>query len=244
MSNIKKNPKFQLENYSKLFFQIGLVLSLFIIYFLMEYKTFDSDSSSNLVVVNISEELKEDIPIVMSQELPPPPKSAPVILEKIKIVEDDVKITESIIESTETDETKAVVISTKEIVEVRESEEIIEDIPFVLIEDVPVFPGCKGNNAALKKCFSDKITEFFGKNFDASLTQELGLSPWKKRIYVIFKINNKGKIGTINARVPHPLLEKEVVRTIGSLTEMKPGKQRGIPVTVTYSLPITIMVEE
>lgn len=177
MSNVKKNPKFQLENYSKLFFQIGLVLSLFIIYFLMEYKTFDSDSSSNLVVVNISEELKEDIPIVMSQELPPPPKSAPVILEKIKIVENDVKITESIIESTETDETKAVVISTKEIVEVRESEEIIEDIPFVLIEDVPVFPGCKGNNAALKKCFSDKITEFFGKNFDASLTQELGLSP-------------------------------------------------------------------
>jgi len=244
MLNIKKNPKLQLENYSKIFFQIGLALVLFIIYISVEYKSFDTDVSSNLGAVTMTEELKEDIPIVMSQELPPPPQSAPVLMEQIKVVEDDVKIEESIIESTETDETKAVVVSNKEIVEVREVEEIVEDIPFVLIEDVPVFPGCKGNNAALKKCFSDKVTEFFGKNFNPSLTQELGLSPGKKKIYVVFKINNKGKIATINARATHPLLEKEVVRIIGSLPDMKPGRQRGMPVTVTYSLPITIMVEE
>lgn len=244
MINIKKNPKVQLENYSKIFFQIGLVLALFITYFMIEYKSFESDNGSNLGVVSMTEELKEDIPIVMRQELPPPPKTAPAFVEQIKVVEDDLKIDESIIESTETDETSAVVISNTEIVEVSEAEEIVEDIPFVLIEDVPVFPGCKGNNAELKKCFSDKITEFFGRKFDPGLTQELGLLPGKKKIYVVFKINNKGNIGNINARAPHPVLQKEVIKIINALPQMKPGRQRGMPVTVTYSLPITIMVEE
>ena len=244
MIDIKKNPKAVIENYSKIFFQIGLVLTLVIINFMMEYKTYDVDNSNGLGVVNMTEEIKEDIPIIIQQVLPPLPPTAPVIMEQIKVVEDDIKIEESIIESTETDEKTAVFKSNTEIVEVREKEEIVEDIPFVLIEDVPVFPGCKGNNAELKKCFSNKIAAFFGKNFDPALTRELGLSPGKKKIYVVFKINNKGKIGTVNARAPHPLLEKEVTRIISSLPEMKPGRQRGMPVTVTYSLPITIMVEE
>ena len=244
MIDIKKNPKAVIENYSKIFFQIGLVLTLVIINFMMEYKTYDVDNSNGLGVVNMTEEIKEDIPIIIQQVLPPLPQTAPVIMEQIKVVEDDIKIEESIIESTETDEKTAVFKSNTEIVEVREKEEIVEDIPFVLIEDVPVFPGCKGNNAELKKCFSNKIAAFFEKNFDPALTQELGLSPGKKKIYVVFKINNKGKIGTVNARAPHPLLEKEVTRIISSLPEMKPGRQRGMPVTVTYSLPITIMVEE
>lgn len=244
MINIKKNPKFSLENYSRIFFQIGLVLALYITYFMIEYKTYETDNSSSLGVVSMTEELKEEIPIVMRQELPPPPKTTPAFVEQIKVVEDDLKIEESIIESTETDETTAIVVSNTEIVEVVEAEEIIEDIPFVLIENVPVFPGCTGNNAELKKCFSDKVTEFFGKKFDPNLTQELGLAPGKKKIYVVFKINNKGKIANINARAPHPILQKEVVKIIGSLPDMKPGRQRGMPVTVSYSLPITIMVEE
>ena len=219
-------------------------MTLVIINFMMEYKTYDVDNSNGLGVVNMTEEIKEDIPIIIQQVLPPLPPTAPVIMEQIKVVEDDIKIEESIIESTETDEKTAVFKSNTEIVEVREKEEIVEDIPFVLIEDVPVFPGCKGNNAELKKCFSNKIAAFFEKNFDPALTQELGLSPGKKRIYVVFKINTKGKIGTVNVRAPHPLLEKEVTRIISSLPEMKPGRQRGMPVTVTYSLPITIMVEE
>ncbi|WP_231749595.1 energy transducer TonB [Polaribacter sp. BAL334] len=244
MIDVKKKPRVVIENYSKIFFLIGLVLALAIINFMMEFKSYDLDNTNGLGMVNMTEEMKEEIPIVLQQELPPPPPTAPVIMEQIKVVEDDLKIEESIIESTETDEKTAVFKSNTEIVEVRETEEIIEDIPFVLIEDVPVFPGCKGNNAELKKCFSDKVTAFFGKNFDPALTQELGLSPGKKKIYVVFKINNKGKIGTVNARAPHPLLEKEVVRIITSLPEMKPGRQRGMPVTVTYSLPISIMVEE
>ena len=61
MIDIKKNPRAVIENYSKIFFQIGLVLTLVIINFMMEYKTYDSDSSSRLGIVTMKEEMKEEM---------------------------------------------------------------------------------------------------------------------------------------------------------------------------------------
>ena len=121
-------------------------------------------------------------------------------------------------------------------------EEVVEDIPFILIENVPVYPGCKGNNKDLKDCFTKKVTEFFGKRFDINLASELGLEPGKKKLFVIFTINKLGNIVNVRARGPHPRLEKEVVEIINALPTMTPGKQRGTPVGVSYSIPITFEV--
>lgn len=243
--DIKKHPKQQLDNYSKLFMQIGLVLALYITYIFIEHKTYEKDSISNLGVVTMVEEMKEDIPIVKIQKVEPPKQNTPPpTIEKIKVVEDDLQIEESIIETTETDESDAIVINTEDIEEVEEVEEIIEDIPFVLIENVPVFPGCKGNNEELKKCFTKKVTEYFGKKFNVGLATELGLSYGKKRLFVVFTINNKGNVINVKTRGPHPVLEKEVTKVISSLPKMTPGKQRGTPVGVSYSIPITFEVRE
>ena len=238
---IKKNPKASLDNFSKIFFQIGLVFTLFIIHLLLEHKTYEKNYG-DLGQVVMHEEMNEDIPIVEIQKVTPPPKNIPKTVEVIKIVEDDLKVEETIIESTETDEGDAIVINTEDIEEVEEVEEVIEDIPFMLIEDVPVFPGCKGNNTQLKKCFTKKVTQHFGKKFDISLANELGLSIGKKRLFVLFTIDNHGKIINVKARGPHPVLEKEVAQIIKSLPKMTPGKQRGVPVRVSYSIPITFEV--
>ncbi|ARV06935.1 energy transducer TonB [Polaribacter sp. SA4-10] len=238
----KKNPKQQLENYSKIFLQIGLALTLFVVYTLMEHKTYDRSDLKSLGQANMEDEMKEDIPIVLIQEVTPPPKDVPVLVEKIKIVEDEMKIEETIIESTETDEGEAIVINTDDIIEVEEEEELLEDIPFVLIENVPVYPGCKGNNTELKRCFTQKITAFFGKKFNTSLATELGLVPGKKKLFVMFKIDRTGKVSNVMARGPHPRLEKEVITVLTSLPRMTPGKQRGSPVGVSYSIPITFEV--
>ena len=240
---IKKYPKQQLENYSKIFTQIGLVLTLFIMYALIEHKTYEKSDVGSLGHANMIDDMKEDIPIIEMQELKPPPqKTPPPIVEKIKVVEDDIKVEETVIESTETDETEGVIVDTNDIIEVEEAEEVVEDIPFILIENVPVFPGCKGNNKQLKDCFTKNVTKHFGKNFDVNLANELGLHAGKKRMFVIFRIDKKGKVTDVRARGPHPRLEKEVVEIISSLPKMTPGKQRGIPVGVSYSIPVTFEV--
>jgi len=242
---VKKNPKQQLENYSKIFLQIGLVLSLFIIYALIQHKTYEKNDLKSLGQATMIDEAKEDIPIIAIQEIKPPAqKTPPPVVEQIKVVEDEKEIEETVIESTETDETESVIVDTDDIEEVEEAEEVVEDIPFILIEKVPIFPGCKGNNTELKACFTKKVTQFFGKRFDTSLSTELGLNPGKKKLFVIFRIDKSGKVTDVNARGPHPRLEKEVVKIISSLPKMTPGKQRGAPVGVSYGIPITFEVRE
>lgn len=248
---IKKYPKLQLENYSKIFMQIGLVLTLYVTYIFMEYKTYEKIVTTNTVVkTSMIAEMTQDIPIMPMQKIKPTQTGAPPPppLENFQVVKDNVRIIETIFNSTETDENEVVtnaLITTGDVgnvVEIAEGEEIIEDIPFILIEDVPVYPGCKGNNKELKDCFTKKVTEFFGKRFDVNLATELGLLVGKKKLFVVFTISKTGKVIKVKARGPHPVLEKEVGKIISSLPDMTPGKQRGMPVGVSYSIPITFEV--
>ena len=237
---IKKNPKANLENYSKLFMQLGLVLALFAIYVGIEHKTFERDLS-DLGNVNLQEEVEEDIPITERIEQikpPPPPPPAPEIIE---VVEDEKEVEETVLESTETDENEAVEV--EEIEEVVEEEEVLEDVPFAIIEDAPVFPGCKGSKAAKKKCLQDKIRKHVNKKYNTGLAGDLGLDPGKKKVYVQFKISKTGDIVDVRARGPHKRLEKEAIRVVKLLPKMIPGKQRGRPVGVKYTLPVTLLVE-
>ena len=234
---IKKNPKSNLENYSKLFMQIGLVLALFITYAAIEKKTYDRNIG-DLGSANMTAEMEEETVITERIEPVKPKTPPPPAPEKIEIVEDEKEVEETIIESTETDEKEAV-----EIVEVEEVEEVIEDVSFMIIEDVPVFPGCKGNKAELKKCFSKKVQKHFSRKFDADLPNELGLSAGRKRVFIGFKIDKTGNIVNVNARAPHPKIKSEVIKVMKQLPRMKPGKQRGKPVGVKYSIPFTLIVE-
>lgn len=237
---IKKNPKSNLENYSKLFIQLGLVLALFVTYVAMENKTYDKaiDAFGN---ANMQDEMDEDIPITERIEPVKPKAPPPPAPEKIEIVEDEKEVEETVIETTETDETEAVEV--EEIEEVEEAEEIIENVPFAIIEEVPVFPGCKGTRAEKVKCLNTQIKKHVVRKFNNELAGDLGLSPGKKKIWVVFRIDPKGNVTEINARAPHPRLKKEAIRVAKTLPKMIPGKQRGVPVGMKYTLPISFNVE-
>ncbi len=118
-----------------------------------------------------------------------------------------------------------------------------EDVPFIVIEDAPVFPGCKGNKKELKMCFNKKIQKHFARKFDTDLPDELGLSSGGKSVIMLFVIDKTGNIVNIQAKAPHPKLQKEAIRIMKLLPKMKPGMQRGNPVKVTYTLPMKVVVK-
>ena len=125
-------------------------------------------------------------------------------------------------------------------------DEVEEDVevPFAVIENVPVFPGCeRGNNEKKRKCMSEKIAKFVQRKFNTDLAGDLGLTG-RQRISVIFKIDKSGNVTGVRARAPHPRLEKEAQRVINLLPKMQPGKQRGKAVIVPYSLPIIFQVQD
>jgi protein TonB len=123
-------------------------------------------------------------------------------------------------------------------------DEKIDIVPFTAIEEVPIFPGCNGDNLSRKKCMQNKMTKHILKKFNIKVAQRLDLSPGRKRISVQFKINKSGIVEDIRVRAPHPKLEKEAIRVIKLLPQMIPGKQKGKPVNVRYNLPITFNVED
>lgn len=122
-----------------------------------------------------------------------------------------------------------------------------DKIPFAVVDEVPVFPGCEDlkENSERKDCMVASITKFVNTNFDTK-----SVKPYSKigmnRIVVKFKIDETGSVTDVKARAPIPglepankkMLENEAIRVVESLPQMEPGKQKGQPVSVLYSLPI------
>ena len=235
----KKNKQADLRRKSVLFFQVGLILILFLALFAIEWKTYGNKSEVSSTVY-LDEFEEEEIPVtVMKESTPPPPPQD--IVEDVKIAKDDEDVVETVIKSTETDPGE--IIDVDDIVEVK-PEEKIDDYSFISVEEVPIFPGCEGleTNDERKECMSRKVNDFVNKKFDTTLGSKLGLSGIH-RIYVQFKIEPDGSVSIIGARGPHPKLEAEAIRVAGSLPEMQPGRQGGKAVGVLYFLPITFSIQ-
>jgi protein TonB len=229
----KKNEKVDLTKNSSLYFVIGLATILFISWQAIEWKTYEKDLYG-YEALNVDDEDDEEIPITEQLKTPPPPP--PPAPEVIEVVEDEEEVEETVIESTETNEDEIV-----EIVEVEEEYDDV-DVPFAVIEDVPIFPGCERvSKSERRNCFQEKMNKHIRKNFRyPEIAQEMGI---QGRVYVNFIIAKDGQITNIRMRGPDKNLEKEAQRIIAKLPNMIPGKQRGRPVRVPFSIPITFRLQ-
>lgn len=232
----KKNPEMEIGRNSGLYFALGLCIMLFISWQLLEYRTYDT-SKTSIDVINMDQEIEDDIPIV-NVNAPPPPPPPVAIQESIQIVEDAIEVEETVIKSTETDQSDKiadVVVSVADVAVEDVEEDVV--VPFAVIEDIPVFPGCENAPKNQRRdCFQEKMEEHVRKNFtypEAAL--DLGI---QGKVFVMFVIDSNGYVTGIKSRGPAKILENEAERIIGLLPKMSPGKQRGKAVKVPYSVPI------
>ena len=116
------------------------------------------------------------------------------------------------------------------------------DIPFAIIEDVPLFPGCERVAKSKRRdCFQEKMNIHIRKNFRyPEIAQEMGI---QGRVFVMFTIGSDGSIINIRTRGPDKNLEKEAKRIITKLPQMTPGRQRGRAVRVPFSIPIQFKLQ-
>ena len=233
----KKNEKVDLSKNSSLYFVIGLSLVLLISWQAIEWKTYDK-SLYGYEALNVEDDDDEEIPITEQIKTPPPPPPPPPPApEVIEVVEDEEEVEETVIESTETDEDEIIEV---EEVEIEEFDDV--DVPFAVIEDVPIFPGCeKVKKSERRNCFQKQMNKHIRKNFRyPEIAQEMGI---QGRVYVNFIISKDGSIANIRMRGPDKNLEKEAQRIISKLPNMTPGKQRGRAVRVPFSIPITFRLQ-
>jgi protein TonB len=113
---------------------------------------------------------------------------------------------------------------------VEEEEESSQTI-FTVVEKMPEFPG--GETELLK--FINKQIKY------PVIAQENGI---QGRVICTFVVNRDGSV--VDAEVIRgvdPNLDKEALRVIGTMPKWKPGEQRGKPVRVKYTIPLTFRLQ-
>ncbi|SHJ45538.1 energy transducer TonB [Pseudozobellia thermophila] len=233
----KKNRMSDLNRNRGLYFVLGLLFVMLLTLVALEWKTYDRGLDYD-ISMNVEDPLAEEVPLTIPYKTPPPPPvQAPPIIE---IIDDEEERIESEIAATETDqEEKILEVGDVEALEMEEPEEV----PFIMIEEVPVFPGCEKEKTAEDKraCFQKMMGRHIGKNFRyPEIAQELGI---EGRVSVMFVIQKDGSIGNIRLRGPDKSLEAEARRIIEKLPRMTPGRQRNTAVRVPFSIPINFRLE-
>lgn len=227
---LKKSPKADLESKRNVFLWIGLVITLGIILGAFEWtsKQSKADSLGSIQAQEVEEEI---IPITREQEIkPPPPPPPPQVIEVLNIVDNDVDIEDELkIEDTEADD--ETVINVAPVISQKKVEEEEETQVFFIVEEMPEFPG---GELALRKYISTAIKY-------PVIAQENGI---QGKVYVTFVVGKDGSISNASiARGVDPSLDKEALRVVNGLPKWKPGKQRGKPVNVSYTVPINFVLQ-
>ncbi|EAZ95449.1 TonB [Flavobacteria bacterium BAL38] len=242
---IKKNPNVDPKRNSSLYFLVGLTAILLLTYVGIELKS--EDPRVVVEKLDILDNFVQDEEAILTmppvQKLPPPPPPAP---EVIQIVDNKQVIEDKKIETTEVDENKPVVVNNAAQYgdEGGTADEIDEEVPFAVIEDVPVFPGCeKVEKSKRLECFMEQMAKHIKRN--QNYPERAMEDNIQGRVAVLFVIDKDGSITNVQVRGPKggELLEKEAKRVIEKLPKFKPGMQRGKPVKVKYSQPITFKLQ-
>ena len=227
---LKKSQKADLELKKNVFFMVGLVVSLGIMLVAFEWtaKPEKADSLGTMNAVNVEDEI---IPITREQEIkPPPPPPPPKVIEVLNIVDDDVKIDDELqIEDSEADD-KTLITAAPVVTAAKEVEEEETQV-FFIVEDMPEFPG---GEMALRAYIANAIKY-------PVIAQENGI---QGKVYVTFVVGKDGSVSNATiARGVDPSIDKEALRVVNALPKWKPGKQRGKPVNVSYTVPINFVLQ-
>lgn len=227
---LKKNDKANLEKRKTIFFQLGLVIVLSLMLIAFEWTS--GGLRDNQYDMGDAEQMEEEMVPITEQQQPEPqkPPEPPKVTEYFDIVEDDVEIEdEFIIDDDEIDMDSEV-----EILEytIEEEEEEEEEQFFIIVEDMPTF---RGGGV-------EKFRQWVNRNLNyPQIAAENGI---QGRVYVQFIVEADGSVSNVNViRGVDPALDKEAIRVLRSSPKWKPGKQRGLPVRVRFSMPILFQLQ-
>lgn len=241
----KKNPEVKLERFSSIFFEIGLIIALFVSYLVLESRT-NPLSNIDTISSTTSNYIDEmDVPVTERKNKPVAPKPPPSPVNQIMVVANSTELEQELeIETTEIDEDYKVDIVKFEPKEIEPEEEEEEVYNFQVVESQAVYPGCENykDKQSRYMCFQKAIMNHVKKNFKyPEIAKEMGI---QGRVIVQFVIGKDGNISKVSIlRGIDKNLDNEAIRIVKKLPKMHPAEQRGRAVPVSFMLPITFKLQ-
>jgi protein TonB len=226
---LKKTKTANLERKKGIFFQLGLIIVLSLVLIAFEWSS--TGLSKNEFESGFTEQIEEEIIPITRQEQPESrkPPEPPKIVETFEVVEDDIELDdELILDDAEIDLETEVEIIEFEVADEEEEESKI----FVIVEEMPTFQG-KGQ---------DTFRDYIFQNLKyPEIAAENGISG---RVSVQFVVEKDGSVRNVKVlRSVDPALDAEAIRVVKSSPKWTPGKQRGKPVRVIFTFPITFVLQ-
>lgn len=226
----KKSAKANLENGKTMSLLMGLVVALSVLFVSFEWGTRDIKLLENDRDGGI--EWVDEMPVTMPEQTPPPPPPPPqtLVTDVLTIVDDDIQVNNPGVATTEDTPNTA---QPNTYVPPTNTDDEVEDAStvFVIVEDMPKFPGGEA-----------ELLRFVNKSIKYPvIAQENGI---QGRVTCSFVINRDGSV--VDAEVLRgvdPSLDKEALRVINTMPPWEAGKQRGKPVRVKYTIPITFRLQ-
>ena len=230
---VKKLSVVDLEDKKLTNYLLGLVIVIATFYATLEFGTREVVERVYDGIAELLDDNTEVICTTMEQPLPPPPPAVTKsISDELILVDDDSHEENDNIISSE-DLGAAVVAPAPKVVEVAKvPDEVIEDNEiFKIVEKMPEFPG--GMAACLK---------FLANNIKyPAIAQESNI---QGKVIIQFVVNKDGSIvDPVVVRSVDPHLDKEALRVISMMPKWSPGMQRGKPVRVKYTVPVTFRLQ-
>ena len=121
--------------------------------------------------------------------------------------------------------------NTQEFLTAESTEPKIDDGVFVVVEEMPEYPG---GPMALRQFIAQTV----------KYPVEAAKKGIQGKVYVTFVVEKDGSVGKAKiARSVSPDLDQEALRVVKLLSGWKPGKQKGQPVAVQYTVPINFALQ-
>ncbi|MFO7573999.1 MAG: energy transducer TonB [Bacteroidales bacterium] len=226
--NTKKSEKADLENKKTTFLQLGLVVTIALILIAFEWTTTDRKEN---VFANIQEEIieEEQAPITEEQEQPPEAPPEVNVTDIFEIVDNDVNIENEILFSDlVTEDTQVAMYTWNPVVD----EEEKEDDVFMIVEDMPTFRG--GDVQRFSNWVKERVKY-------PQIAQENGI---QGKVFIGFIVEPDGSVSNVTIlRSVDKSLDDEAVRVVTSSPRWNPGKQRGQPVRVRFSITVNFQLQ-
>ena len=244
-----KYPDVDVLNNSGTFLRFGLLLSMGLALLAMSWTTYEEQVVIPDDALFLDEEIEIEPPRTAEPPPPPPPPPPPVIEEvpEEEIEEEEPEFLDQDIEE-------------ETVVEEPVEEEApppppppppppkVEEI-FRIVEQMPRFPGCEsqgGSNDEKKACADKKMLEFIYKNIKyPAIARENGV---EGAVVIQFVVEKNGKV--TDAKIVRDIgagTGDEALRVVNLMNKegivWTPGKQRGRPVRVQFTLPVKFKLQ-
>lgn len=220
---VKKYFEANVSRYSTAFFLTGACVAIGVLLMAANYQP-PVEVAEVAMDFDGTDEVEEEIP--QTNQTPPPPPPPPPPPEVIE-VEDEEEIEEEPEIFEQEFETEQVIEEVVYEEPEPEPEEPEEPDFFIVVEDMPEFPG--GGEKAMYK--------WLGKNIKyPQVAKENGI---EGKVFIRFLVNERGAV--TNAEVVRGIgggCDEEALRVVEKMPNWKPGKQRGKPVRVQFTIPI------